>query len=424
MKAIIAGGGIGGLVTALCLHEIGIDVRVFESVQTIRPLGVGINLLPHAVRVLANLGLLTQLEKAAILTAELVYFNKLGRLIWREPRGLASGYAWPQLSIHRGRLQTLLLEEVRRRLGEDTIRTGCHLAAFTDHGHEVVAHFVNRKTGAHAANETGELLIGADGIHSSVRTHFYANEGPPCFAGKILWRAITQAAPFLTGRSMIMAGHATRKFVAYPICPEAAVRGRALVNWIAELQVDSALLEGRDWNRQGNKADFAAAFAEWKFDWLDIPALIEGAPEVFEFPMVDREPLERWSFGHVTLLGDAAHPMYPIGSNGASQAILDAEALAASLAAPRDVSSALEQYESKRLPPTAAIVRSNRQMGPEVVMQIVEERAPQGFNNLHDVISREELEQIAARYKVIAGFDRDSVNREAANQNRADPERA
>jgi len=411
MKALIAGGGIGGLVSALCLHEVGIEVRAFESVETIRPLGVGINLLPHAVRVLANLRLFSRLEAAAIPTAELIYFNKFGQQIWREPRGVAAGYAWPQFSIHRGRLQAILLEEVKRRLGPKVVCTGCHLAEFEDRGREVHARFVSRKSGETRASESGDFLIGADGIHSHIRASFFPNEGNPCFAGKMLWRATTETTPFLTGRSMIMAGHATQKFVAYPICPEVAVRGRSLINWIAELQADAGMPQKRDWNRHGNKADFAAAFSAWKFDWLDIPALIEGAEEVFEFPMVDRDPLPRWSFGRITLLGDAAHPMYPIGSNGASQAILDAEALAESLAVTSDVPTALRQYESQRLPITAGVVHSNRQMGPEAVMQIVEERAPKGFNNLDDVITREELEQVAAQYKIIAGFDRDSVNR-------------
>jgi hypothetical protein len=227
----------------------------------------------------------------------------------------------------------------------------------------------------------------------------------------MLWRATTEAAPFLTGRSKIMAGHAAQKFVAYPICPEAAARGRSLINWIAELAVDAGVPGRRDWNRRGSKADFAGAFAAWRFDWLDVPALIEGTEEVFEFPMVDRDPLGRWSFGRVTLLGDAAHPMYPVGSNGASQAVLDAEALAAALAATSDVASALRQYESARLAPTAAVVHSNRQMGPEVVMQMVEERAPGGFRNLGDVITQGELEEVAARYKTIAGFDRGSLQR-------------
>jgi 2-polyprenyl-6-methoxyphenol hydroxylase-like FAD-dependent oxidoreductase len=395
----------------LCLHEIGFEVRVFESVDTIRPLGVGINLLPHAVRVLDKLGLLPRLAESAIATAELVYFNKFGQLIWQEPRGLAAGYAWPQLSIHRGRLQAILLQEVQHRLGPDSVRTGCHLAEFEDRGREVFARFVNRKTGATSASDTGDFLVGADGIHSCVRAAYFPNEGAPRSSGKMLWRAITETAPFLTGRSMIMAGHAAQKFVAYPICPLAATQGRALVNWVAELDVGTNMPDRRDWNRRGSKADFAADFAAWRFDWLDIPALIEGASEVFEFPMVDRDPLERWSFGRVTLLGDAAHPMYPVGSNGASQAIVDAESLAASLAATPDISSALRQFESERLPATAAVVHSNRKMGPELVLQIVEERAPEGFKRLGDVITQKELEEVAARYKVIAGFDRDALNR-------------
>lgn len=411
MKALVVGGGIGGLTTALCLHQIGVEVRVFESVETIRPLGVGINLLPHAVRVLDTLGLLPRLAAAAVATAELIYFNKFGQRIWQEPRGLAAGYAWPQFSIHRGRLQALLLEEVRHRLGADAVRTGCHLAEFEDRGPEVFARFVSRQSGATTARETGDLLVGADGIHSCVRARFFPGEGAPRYAGKMLWRATTEAAPFLTGRSMIMAGHAAQKFVAYPICPEAAARGRSLVNWIAELAVDAKSPERRDWNRRGSKADFAGAFAAWRFDWLDVPALIDGAEEVFEFPMVDRDPLGRWSFGRVTLLGDAAHPLYPVGSNGASQAVLDAEALATSLAAVPDIASALRRYESERLPPTAAVVHSNRQMGPEVVMQMAEERAPGGFRSIGDVIPQGELEEVAARYKSIAGFDPDSLAR-------------
>ena len=363
------------------------------------------------MRVLDKLGLLPQLAAVAIPTAELIYFNKFGQLIWREPRGLSAGYTWPQLSIHRGHFQAILLDEVRRRLGADAVCTGCHLAQFEDRGPEVFVHFVSRKSGATTATETGDFLVGADGIHSCVRKQFYPDEGGPRYAGKLLRRATTEAAPFLTGRSMIMAGHAAQKFVAYPICPKVASSGRSLINWIAELAVETEMSERRDWNRRGSKTDFAEAFAAWRFDWLDVPALIEGAAEVFEFPMVDRDPLGRWSFGRVTLLGDAAHPMYPVGSNGASQAVLDAEALAAALTETTDVASALRRYESERLPPTAAVVRSNRQMGPEVVMQMAEERAPQGFRNLDDVISQAELEEVASHYKAVAGFDRDSLDR-------------
>jgi 5-methylphenazine-1-carboxylate 1-monooxygenase len=412
MKVLIAGGGIGGLVTALRLERAGIEARVFESVAEVRPLGVGINLLPHSVRVLTALGLAGRLAETGIETSELIYFNKLGQLIWREPRGLAAGYRWPQYSIHRGRLQMILLEAVIERLGAGAVRTGCHLDSFAERGDRVEATFVNRATGETVAVETGDALVGADGIHSRVRRQFYPDEREPKFSGRLLWRGVTESEPFLTGRSMFMAGYAEQKFVAYPISAETAARGRSLVNWVAELNVGAAYAgTPRDWNRQVEKSVFLPAFESWRFDWLDIPALIEGAGPVYEFPMIDRDPVERWSFSRVTLLGDAAHPMYPIGSNGASQAILDAPALVEALTAEADVAAALRQYEQARLKPTAEIVLANRRQGPEAVMQIVEERAPHGFARLEDVISRAELEAIAGRYKRLAGFDREELNR-------------
>ncbi|MFN0107486.1 MAG: flavin-dependent oxidoreductase [Blastocatellia bacterium] len=411
MKVLVVGGGIGGLVTALCLECAGIETCVFESVAEIRPLGVGINLLPHSVRVLTALGLDAKLAETAIATSELVYFNKFGQLIWREPRGLAAGYTWPQYSIHRGRLQMLLFDAVRERLGEAAIRTGCHLDSFVERSNQVEATFVNRTTGEIVAVETGDVLIGADGIHSRVRRHFYSNEQEPQFSGKVLWRGVTEGEPFLTGRSMFMAGYANRKFVAYPIDVETAARGRSLINWVADVQVGDAYAgTPRDWNRQVDQSGVLPSFASWKFDWLDVPALIKNASAIYEFPMIDRDPVERWSFGRVTLLGDAAHPMYPIGSNGASQAILDAPALVEALKAESDVVSALQRYEQERLQPTARIVLSNRKQGPEECMQLVEDRAPNGFTNLHDVISQAELEEIARRYKQIAGFSREELN--------------
>lgn len=418
VKVLIVGGGIGGLVAALCLERAGIEAQIFESVAEIRPLGVGINLLPHSVRVLTALGLAEKLAATAIETAELIYFNKFGQLIWREPRGVAAGYAWPQYSIHRGRLQMLLLAAVRERLGAAAVHTGCHLESFAERGQQVEATFVDRATGETIAVETGDALIGADGIHSRVRRRFYPDEREPQFSGKVLWRGVTEGEPFLTGRSMFMAGYANRKFVAYPICAETAARGRSLINWVADVYVGDAYAgTPRDWNRQVEKRVALPPFASWQFNWpdfkLDIPALIEGASAIYEFPMIDRDPVARWSFGRVTLLGDAAHPMYPIGSNGASQAILDAPTLVEALTTENDVVAALQRYEQERLQPTARIVLSNRQQGPEECMQLVEERAPDGFTNLHDVISQAELEEIASRYKRLAGFDKESLNARA-----------
>ena len=411
MTILIIGAGPGGLTAALHLHRLGFDVRVFESVPAIRPLGVGLNLLPHAVRELTILGLAGDLAAISIPTAELAYHNKHGQLIWREPRGLAAGYHWPQFSVHRGRLQMLLFDAVVKALGPDKVRTGLHLDSFKQDAEGVTAAFIDRATGQSAGEARGDILIGADGIHSTVRRAFYPDEIAPAFSGRILWRATTEAAPFLTGRSMIMAGHANQKFVAYPICPDAAARGKSLVNWIAELQVGGEKAPiPRDWNRRVEKSRFAPAFKDWRFDWLDVPALIEGAEAVYEFPMVDRDPVPRWSFDRVTLFGDAAHPMFPVGSNGASQAILDAAALAEALGSHADSVAALRSYESRRLEPTALIVKTNRQHGPEVVMQLAEERAPEGFADIDAVIPRSELEEIANRYKAIAGFDRDRLN--------------
>jgi 5-methylphenazine-1-carboxylate 1-monooxygenase len=409
MKVLIAGGGIGGLVTALSLHQAGIEAHVFESVPEIRPLGVGINLLPHAVKALTELGLTEMLEGIAIKTAELAYFNKFGQQIWAEPRGLAAGYPWPQFSIHRGRLQMALLEAVQQRLGSGSVHTGHHLEEFADLGDRVTARFAGGPT------ESGDVLIGADGIHSVVRKRFYPAEGVPKFSGRILWRAVTESPAFLGGRTMIMAGHQDQKFVCYPISPDALAQGRSLTNWIAELHVggDEPPMR-RDWNRRADKASFAPRFQSWKFDWLDVPALIDGANEVYEYPLTDRDPLPRWSFGRISLLGDAAHPMYPIGSNGASQAILDAMALTEVLTSDRDPVAALTAYDAVRREPTGKIVLTNRQNGPEQVMQIAEERAPNGFTDIEAVVPHAERAAIAARYKALAGFDKEALTKAQA----------
>jgi 2-polyprenyl-6-methoxyphenol hydroxylase-like FAD-dependent oxidoreductase len=410
-KIVIIGGGIGGLTTALCLHAKGFEVAIYESAKEIKPLGVGINLLPHAVRVLTNLGLQKALAAVAVATSELVYYNKFGQRIWQEPRGEFAGYHWPQFSIHRGVFQMILLDAVKKRIGESCIHTGYHLQRCESKVGFVEACFANKETKEEVATIEGDILIGADGIHSVVRHQFYPDEGAPKFSGIILHRGTTKAKPFLSGTSMIMAGSADKKFVAYPIEPNLDNEGNQLINWIADLRVGAEQnIMVRDWNRRADKQKLLASFGGWHFDWLDVPGMIEKAEAIYEFPMSDRDPLPRWSFGSITLLGDAAHSMYPIGSNGASQAILDAECLATSLAERKDPESALKQYEAIRLPVTASIVLQNRQMGPEQVMQIVEERAPRGFEHVNDIISQQELETIITRYKKIAGFDKDALN--------------
>jgi len=418
-EVMIAGAGIGGLSLALSLHELGIPCRIFESVRVLRPLGVGINLLPHAVRELDALGLLPALRSAGVACRRLSYYTKRGEEIWSEPRGLEAGYRWPQISVHRGKLQQLLLEAVVDRLGADRVHLAHSLSGFAAGGEsgQITASFdvADRSSAGSEVARTprsvaGQLLVGADGIHSAVRRQLYPDEGPLCWNGAVLWRGTAEADVLLDGTSMIMAGHARQKFVCYPIGPPRD--GAQPLNFVAELRgLSDTRLEHGNWNRAGELEDFLPAFESWRFEWLDVPALIRSAPKIWVYPMVDREPLPCWSADRITLLGDAAHPMYPIGSNGASQAILDARALAGCLRwSPEDPGAALERYESLRREATAAIVRANRRQGPEEVMQLVEDRAPDGFDDLEHVVPMHERMEIAERYKQLAGFSVEALN--------------
>ena len=409
MTVLIAGGGIGGLTLALSLHQIGVPCRIFESVPELKPLGVGINVLPHACRELIELGLLDKLEAAGVRTKELAYFSKRGKPIWSEPRGLDAGYKWPQFSIHRGILQQILLDAVIERLGPDSILTSHHLSHFKETGSGVRASFLDRATGKNAGIHDGDMLIAADGIHSAVREKLYPDEGPPIWNGRILWRGITEGDAFLSGRTMIMAGHQHVKFVCYPI--SATESERPQINWIAERTLDPNYQWRReDYNRTAKLEEFLPWFKDWKFDWLDVPGLIENCPHAYEYPLVDRDPIAQWTFGRVTLMGDAAHPMYPIGSNGASQAILDARVITREILAHGPTNAALVAYEAERRPATTDLVMLNRRNGPEQVMQMVEERAPSGYNVVTDVLSLKELEDIAANYKRVAGFQVEGLN--------------
>ena len=398
MRVIIAGGGIGGLTAALALQQAGIEADVYESTAAIRPLGVGINILPHAVRELTELGLGDALAATGIATRELRYISAHGQEIWREPRGLAAGYHWPQYSIHRGRLHMLLLAAARARLGDARIHRSKRLVRVSQGAHGATAHF------ADGTRATADAVVAADGIHSAARAQRHPDEGAPRWKGAVLWRATSIAPPFLGGDTMIQCGHHDLKFVCYPIATHDD--GTQLINWIAEriLPTDT-VWDREDWNRAGRVEDVAPHYEAWRWDFLDVASLMRKAEAIYEFPMVDRDPLERWSEGRVTLLGDAAHPMYPIGSNGSSQAILDARVLAMHLARGVTVEAGLAAYDDARRPPTAAITLANRGLGPDLILEEVHRRAPDGFTRLHDVISETELLETAARYKQLAGFD-------------------
>src|SRR5437763_5028637 len=411
MKANTVGGGIGGLTTARMLRARGTGCERFEQADTIREVGVGINTLPHAIRELAGLGLLQRLDDVAIRTDVLYYLNRHGQEVWREARGIDAGHDVPQFSIHRGRLQSVVHRAVEERLGQEAIHTGCRLGAFSQDEGGVSAHFFDR-AGAHMKTVRGDVLIGADGIHSRVRETLFPNEGPPCWNGLMLWRGARDWPLFLTGKSMIVAGGLHAKVVIYPIAEGSSPASR-LTNWAVLVKIGDGGAPPRkeDWSLSGKRDELMPHVARFSVPYVDVPNLISATSEFYEYPTCDRDPLPYWSCGRVTLLGDAAHPMYPVGSNGASQAILDARCLADALARAEHPRQALVAYERQRLPMTADIVASNRRGGPEGVIDAVEQLAPQGFTDIDTILNYEAREAIVRGYAAKAGFAARVVSR-------------
>ena len=414
MKAIIVGGGIGGLTAALMLRSRGIDCELYEQSDTIRELGVGINTLPHAIRELAGIGLLDRLDDVAIRTGELFYLTRHGQQVWHEKRGLDAGHDVPQFSIHRGRLQGVIHQAVIERLGGDAVRTGCRLGSFSEDEGGVTAYFFDR-SGAHTHTVRGDILIGADGIHSKVRQTLFSEEGPPCWNGLMLWRGAHDWPVFLTGHSMIIAGGLNAKAVVYPIAEGSSPASR-LTNWAVLVRIgDGTTPPARkeDWSRLGKPEELMPHVAGFSIPQVDFAALVRATAKRAVGVECDRDPLPYWSSGRVTLLGDAAHPMYPVGSNGASQAILDARCLADALARAEHPRQALAAYERQRLPMTADIVASNRRGGPEGVIDAVEQLAPQGFTDVDTILSYEAREAIVRGYAAKAGFAARVVSRQS-----------
>src|SRR5712671_2277984 len=409
MDVVIVGGGIGGLTLALTLHRAGISSRVYESAPQMRAVGVGINILPHAAKELIALGLEAELARVAVPTQEAVFFNRFGQLIFREPLGRAAGYDWPQYSIHRGDLQTVLFEAVRKRIGQDGVQAGWKCAGFEQDGGRATARFQDSVTEEDLPPQRGAVVVGCDGIHSRIRKQLHPGEGEPLYSGVNMWRGVTRWPAFLSGASMVRAGWlATGKMVIYPIRNRIDAAGRQLVNWVAEVETPRHV--ARDWNRRGELGDFLRAFEDWHFPWLDVPAFLRAADSILEFPMVDQDPLSSWTEGRVTLLGDAAHPMVPRGSNGAGQAILDARVLAAELSSRNDACAALAAYQAHRLPATSNVVRMNRQNPPDAILREVYLRSgDKPFERVEDVISEAELRAISDRYKQVAGYDRKTL---------------
>ena len=407
MEVVVVGAGIGGLTLGLMLHRAGIPCRIYESAQELKAVGVGISVLPHASRELLGLGLEEALTKVAVTTQEFCFFNRYGQFIYREPAGRYAGYDYPQFSIHRGDLQMVLLDAFIKRAGADRVITGWRCTGVdADSG---VAHFVDAADGTPLSSQQGLAVVSCEGIHSTVRKQLYPKEGPPKYSGINMWRGVTRWQPIMTGASMLRIGwHHPAKVLLYPIRNNIDAEGRQLFNWVIDIETPE--YQKNDWNRPGNLDDFMHTIADWHFDWLDVPEFIRSADRIFEYPMVDQDPLERWSHDRLTLLGDAAHPMYPRGANGAAQAILDARALVDALKDNADAVTALKIYEDQRLPATRDVVLANRRAPPDKILQEVYNRTgDKPFQDIDDVISPEELMAMSESYKRVAGYDKDKL---------------
>ncbi|MFC5606752.1 flavin-dependent oxidoreductase [Variovorax soli] len=407
---LIAGGGIGGMSLALTLQQIGVPCIVLEAVASLQPLGVGINLQPNAVRELYDLGIDDRiLDTIGIQAREWALVGRNGSDIYAEPRGLLAGYRWPQYSVHRGRLQMLLYRTVLERLGEDAVRLGHRVTGYRNHEAGVTA-LVETRDGRQSEIE-GRLLIAADGLHSAVRAQMHPGQPPIQWGGAILWRGTTPGVPIRSGASFVGVGSLRHRVVLYPISPPDPATGLATINWIAEITVDNS--KGwtlGDWNRRVSVDEFIHHFEGWNYGWLDVPAMLRGAREVFEYPMIDRDPVPTWVDANVALLGDAAHVMYPVGSNGASQAIVDARVLGASLLQHGVTSAALRAYDDKLCADISALVLRNRGAGPFGILGLVDERCGGVFDDIDAVIPRDERDAFMARYKAAAGFAIETLN--------------
>jgi 2-polyprenyl-6-methoxyphenol hydroxylase-like FAD-dependent oxidoreductase len=407
---IIAGGGIGGLSLALTLHQIGVPCRVFESVSTMKPLGVGINIQPNAVRELYAMGLGSEvLDTIGLQAKEWSLVGLNGKDVYAEPRGLEAGYHWPQYAVHRGQLQMLLHRTVAERLGKDAVKTGHKITGYQNTDSGVTVSMTTEQ--GDAMEVEGSVLIAADGLHSAVRAQMHPNQAPIHWGGAVMWRGTTMARPIRTGASFVGLGTHHQRIVFYPISAADPNTGLALINWIAEVTMDNS--QGwthGDWNKKAELADFIHHFEDWNYDWVDIQAMLRGASDVYEYPMIDRDPVPTWVDNHVALIGDAAHVMYPTGSNGASQAIVDARVLGAAMVEYGVNATALNAYNEQLCEAVSAVVLRNRGAGPFAILNELDKRCDGLFDEIEAVFPEVERHEMMAGYKAAAGFAIEALN--------------
>ncbi|MDA1237793.1 MAG: flavin-dependent oxidoreductase [Proteobacteria bacterium] len=407
---IISGAGIAGLSLGLTCHQLGIPFQIFEKAQQLEPLGVGINIQPTAVRELEAMGLLKELETIGVKTRELAFFTKRGLEIWSEPRGLEAGYNYPQFSVHRGKLQMLLYRALIKRCGRDIVKLGCKITETKTKGNKISISVIDQTN--KLSKVEANLCIAADGINSTLREQMYPDEGSPRWEGVILWRGTSKSKPFRTGATMAMIGHATQRIVAYPISPPDRT-GNVIINWICERKLENTnSTHENDWNKSVEYNKFLPYFKNWSYDWFDFPKMVQSSSKVLEYPMVDRDPVDNWVNGLTLLIGDAAHPAYPTGSNGGTQAILDARNLGRALIELGATEAAIIKFQERTLEGSNRIVLANRESGPDAILQVVEERCGGTFDTLDTVITRTELSEHSAKFKSLVGLSVEQFNKQ------------
>lgn len=406
---LIAGGGIAGLALGLTLHQIGVPFHLFESSREMKPLGVGVNLQPHGVRELLDLGITeADLDTVGLPAREWALVGLNGREVYAEPRGRLAGYDWPQYAVHRGQFHMLLYRKLLERAGPDCVTLGARVTGYRREGDGVVAEI------ARADGTTGEvpgrLLIGADGIHSRIRAQMHPGQPPIHWGGAVMWRGTVRAKPLRSGSSFVGLGTHRHRMVIYPIS-HPAEDGTALINWIAEVTVDASGGWPDDaWFKPVEVGDFVHHFDAFRYDWLDVPAMLARADCAYENPMIDRDPVPTWVDGPVALMGDAAHAMYPTGSNGASQAIVDARVIGARMLEHGVTPKALAAYDAQLCAPVSELVLRNRGMGPFGLLDLLDERCGGVFDDIDTVIPEAERRAFMAGYKSAAGFAIETLN--------------
>jgi len=406
---LIAGGGIAGLAMALTLHQIGVPFRVFEASREMKPLGVGINLQPNAVRELIDLGISeADLDVVGLPALEWALVGLNGLEVHAEPRGRGAGYHWPQYAVHRGQFHMLLYHTLLQRAGADCVELGARVTGYARDGDGVTAR-IERADGS-VAQERGTLLIAADGIHSRIRAQMHPDQPPIHWGGGVMWRGTVRGKPLRTASSFVGLGTHRHRMVIYPISP-VAEDGTALINWIAEVTLDNSGGWPDDaWFRAVEVDEFVHHFDQYRYDWLDVPTMLRAADCAYENPMIDRDPVPTWVDGRVALMGDAAHAMYPTGSNGASQAIIDARVIGAQMLAHGVTPAALAAYDAQLCGPVSQLVLRNRGAGPFGLLNLLDKRCGGVFDDIEAVLPEAERAEFLAGYRAAAGFAVETLN--------------